>query len=479
MKNLIETNFDCFRFLVADRKNAYICIMLALFHERQAYQIEIFHDELYTRICADIEKILDCEYPEVQFRSDIDSLVEWGNIIRKLEGRRIRSLGDNSLRRNILKVSEESFQLIRYLITQTKPRQRKTAARGFMLLEDLSNSLGELEKLQDLFLSGNCSEQNLQRSFHLINTIDEKIDEAVAELTGLADGLHSFLDINEDFQADSFNALVSQLDSYNKSYLSRLTDMANQLFSRLKIFQRHSLHEQFLETIEDLAEVSDSDYAEKIGILIDFFDPASGKLNFYCRRINTELGDAIRRIRNYMRIRKDRSLRVQEIRMRTKEMFNADDVTACAWIEQLYSPFCFPTLLADGTPDNKSLAPSPRKSSSKVSTWRNSSPLKEKKMSLQKSRELEQLRIKKLNLFFKEKVLQNKNENHLQNASLQSIDDLQKFMTGLKLVLIKSPKKLNGFDISIEKPLKENLRACFSDEDFEFECPDHIVRNKE
>lgn len=476
--NLLHADFNCFRFLTADRMRPYLCILLALFHERQAYQIEIFHDDLYNRVAPDLDALMGSEYVDVQFRQDIDQLVDWGNIQRKLEGRRIRTLADNSLRRNILKISEDSFQLIRYLLSQSKPRQRKTATRGFMLLEDLSNCLDELEKLQEDFFDGKRSEPALQRACHLIQSMDEKIDEAVAELTGLADQLHSFLDTKDEFETETFAQLVSQLESYNNAYLSRLTEMAGHLFVKMKNFERHLCYDQFTQSLNEIAESAGHSANDKIALLIEFFAPGSGKLNFYCRRINAELGDAIRRIRNYMRIRQDRTLRVQEIRSRIQEMFTVPDDQACAWIERLYSTVSVPTLACDGTPVDRSLAPRPRKYVRRISAWQTSQPIGKKAMSLEASRELERLKIEKLNQFFSEKILRNQPENQLQNSLLESLEDIKNLMSGVKLALIKSSRKNSRFDMKIEKPPADAPKAQKSAPDFDFSCPNHIVRKK-
>jgi len=156
-------NADYFRFLTAgERQRAYVVILDCLFRERLDYQTQIFHDELYRKVSQTIERELTVSYPEAQFRADIEQLIDWGNINRQIEGRRIRSLSDNSLRRNLLNITEETFQLFRFLQQQAKPQKAKTVARGFMLLIDFSELLKEFEAILESYYDGdrppkNCS----------------------------------------------------------------------------------------------------------------------------------------------------------------------------------------------------------------------------------------------------------------------------------------------------------------------------------
>ena len=215
LNDLLNCKFDFFRFLNStERQKIYLAILFFLYEERLAHQIEIFHDDLYLKVTPDIESLTGQSYHEEFFRQDIEKLVEWGNIVRKLEGRRVRSLSDNSLRRNILKISEETFQLVRYLLQQARPGNRITANRGFFLLQDLNSMLDEFESHLESFFDGKYDNSLLQRSNHLIIEMDSKIDNAVAELTRLADHLHSFLEIGSAFQSETYEQIIAQLQSY-------------------------------------------------------------------------------------------------------------------------------------------------------------------------------------------------------------------------------------------------------------------------
>ncbi|MFZ5953363.1 MAG: DUF2397 family protein [Candidatus Rifleibacteriota bacterium] len=479
--NIIAQNFDHFRFLTAERQPVYLAILYALFQERLAHQIEIFHDELYDKVSPAIENIFAAEYPEMLFRQDIDQLANWGNITRKLESRRVRSLTDNSLRRNILKISEESFQLLRFLIEQARPKAAKTAARGFLLLQDLSSMLEEFETLIECYYGDERSEILLQRVLHIIEGMNAKIDDAVSELTGLADQLHSFLDSQKIFDQENFDQLMAQLESYNKSYLSRLTQVASQVFSRMRDLERHPcFHELFAEILK-LAKSSnpgETDPECQFKLLLSFFDPESGRLDFYCRRVQSELYDALHRIHNYMRIRQDKTLRIANIRSRLAEMETATFEGSSTWIERLFSANVVPMLNGDGTPAEKLLAPLPRRGSTKLRQKISAQEISAKTTSLEKSRELERQKIQRLNKFFAEKVLRGKSSGTAENASLNTIDDLKNYLKGLKLSYSSNRLRSGNFSFSFDRPEITNQPAIFSNEDFEFTCPNHFIRRK-
>jgi len=479
---LLDIRYDHFRFLAATgRQKVYLVILASLYDERLAHQIEIFHDDLYLKVTPEIERLCGESYHETFFRQDIDQLVEWGNIDRKLEGRRVRSLTDNSLRRNILKISEATFQLMRFLLQQSRPDQAKTASRGFLLLEDLNAMLDELEKLVAAFHAGQRGEIALQRSQHVIESMDAKIDDAVAELTGLADQLHSFLDDNSGFESERFETIMSQLESYNQAYLSRLNTMVDRIFSRLCALERHQSFADFILAIGEITEghgIAATPTGHRFQLMLAFFDPGSGRLDFYCRRVHAELYDALRRIRNYLRIRRDKTLRIEEIRNRIAEMLVAPEQNCFSWVDSLYSPVVVPMLLSDGTPAEKAVAPLPRRSSIRIGATAAAQAISAKETTPEESRELELQRVARINEFFLKKVLRGQHENPVHNADFKDIDDLKTYMQGLKLSLGKNRKLTQALQISFERPQSAAPAAEFDLADCTFNCPDHLIRRK-
>ncbi|PKL39282.1 MAG: hypothetical protein CVV41_21765 [Candidatus Riflebacteria bacterium HGW-Riflebacteria-1] len=479
---LLDISYDHFRFLAATgRQKVYLVILSSLYDERLAHQIEIFHDDLYLKVTPKIESLCGESYHEALFRQDIDQLVEWGNIDRKLEGRRVRSLSDNSLRRNILKITETTFQLMRFLLQQSRPDPGKTAARGFLLLEDLNAMLDELEKLVASFHAGQRSEIALQRSQHVIESMDAKIDDAVAELTGLADQLHSFLDDKSGFESERYETIMSQLTNYNQAYLSRLNTMVDRIFSRLCALERHQAFADFIAALnlgDDLTAGAATPAGNCFQLMLAFFDPGSGRLDFYCRRVHAELYDALRRIRNYLRIRRDKTLRVEEIRNRIAEMLSAPEEDCFDWVDRLYSSVVVPMLLADGTPAEKSVAPLPRRSSSRIGATAAAQAISAKVATPEESRELETRRVARINEFFLNKVLRGLNESPVHDAEFENIDDLKTYMQGLKLSLGKIRKLTQALQVSFERPPAGADAAAFDLADCKFDCPDHLIRRK-
>jgi len=483
LNDLLNCKFDFFRFLNStERQKIYLAILFFLYEERLAHQIEIFHDDLYLKVTPDIESLTGQSYHEEFFRQDIEKLVEWGNIVRKLEGRRVRSLSDNSLRRNILKISEETFQLVRYLLQQARPGNRITANRGFFLLQDLNSMLDEFESHLESFFDGKYDNSLLQRSNHLIIEMDSKIDNAVAELTRLADHLHSFLEIGSAFQSETYEQIIAQLQSYNQEWLAKLNSFAGRFFSRLLALEKHLCFDEFISAVSSCAKrdgLIDHDLATKIGLIVAFFNPASGRLDFYCRRVNDELHFAIRRISNYIRLRDDRTIRIQQLRQRLGEMNTAPAETCSDWLNNLFSPTIVPLLAAEGTPDAKSQAPQPRRSAGKTANVRSAQALSPKKLSIEASRDLEKHKIEMLNDFFFSRVLNGKDENQVGNASFTDIDDLKNYLQGLKLAKIKSRKASANLRVDFLNPQTRENTAHFNLPDCEFNCPDHLIRKKE
>ena len=476
----LNLDLNCFRFLTAgERQKPYMLILACLYHERLEHQSQIFHDALFSKLAEPVEKISGF-YTDAQFRSDIDQLVEWGNITRKVEGRRVRSLSDNSLRRNLLMISEQTFQLMRFLFQQLKPRQTKTVARGFMLLLDLRTSLEQFEIILEEFFSGDRSQEKIQRAGHLIDTMDAKVEDTVSELTGLADQLHSFLEANDEFHTEDYDRLMFQLEAYNQGYLSQLIREVDRLFLRLSAIERHPCLEEFLAGIDGFIEQSNSsgksDVRRKFNSLLVFFNPESGKLDFYNQRVQRELGESIRRIRNYLKIRRDRSLRIQEIRARRIELLQVDDKAAPDWIQKLYSSVAMPILDSDATPEDRQPAPLPRKKSDRNNQARAARPLEvAKKLTVEQNRELEKRKIELINQFFAEKVLKGRADAPLKEAELVTTANFKTLLHGIKLAKFKKGRISDLLKFSVGQAV-ESGPANFSNDESEFTCPDHQIR---
>ena len=208
-----------------------------------------------------------------------------------------------------------------------------------------------------------------------------------------------------------------------------------------------------------------------------FFNPDSGKLDFYNNRVNSELCDAIRRISNYLKIKGDRTLRIQEIRNRICEMTVVSAETACNWLNCLYAPVNQSLLADEGTPNNRQPAPLPRKTTRHPGRVRASRPVERKKaMTVEQTRRLERRNIQLINEFFLEKILGGRPQIKMCEAQLKTAADVRQFLTGLKLVRLKSGRELHLIEFEIENPPKGTPPARFTLEDCEFSCPDHLIR---
>jgi hypothetical protein len=476
----LNLDLNCFRFLTAgERQKPYMLILACLYHERLEHQSQIFHDSLFSKLAETVEKVTGF-YTDAQFRSDVDQLVEWGNIIRKIEGRRVRSLTDNSLRRNLMMISEQTFQLMRFLFQQLKPRQTKTVARGFMLLQDLRTILDQFEVILEAFFSGDRSQEKIQRACHLIDIIDAKVEDTVSELTGLADQLHSFLEANDEFHSEDYDRLIFQLEAYNQGYLSQLMQEVDRLFLRLSDIERHPCLDEFLTDIDGFLEQNSSsgkgEVRRKFNSLIVFFNPESGKLDFYNQRVQRELGESIRRIRNYLKIKRERSLRIQEIRARRIELLQVCDEVATDWIQKLYSSVAVPLLDSDATPEDRQPTPLPRKRSDRNKQAWAARPLEvDKKLTVEQNRELEKRKIELINQFFAEKVLKGRKDAPLKEAELVTTADFKTLLHGIKLAKFKKGRISDLLKFSVGQAVEAG-QANFSGDDSEFTCPDHQIR---
>jgi len=257
--------------------------------------------------------------------------------------------------------------------------------------------------------------------------------------------------------------------------------MVDSIFSRLCALERHQAFAGFIEALDlddELTAGAVTPAGHRFQLMLAFFDPGRGRLDFYCRRVHTELYDALRRIRNYLRIRRDKTLRIEEISNRIGEMLVAPEQDCFDWVDRLYSSVVAPTLLADGTPAEKAVAPLPRRSSSRIGATAAAQAISGKETTPEESRELELQRVSRINEFFLNKVLRGLNQNPVHNAGFENIDDLKTYMQGLKLSLGKNRKLMQALQFSFERPQPADDPAAFDLPVCTFSCPDHLIRRK-
>ena len=101
----------------------YTTILYFLFLRRQAHEIEKYHNDVYDAVQPTIEEALACDYSMAAFRADMDQLVWWGNLDRRLEPYRLSKISDRRLQKFLYRLSDGTRCLMDGLMVLRPPHE--------------------------------------------------------------------------------------------------------------------------------------------------------------------------------------------------------------------------------------------------------------------------------------------------------------------------------------------------------------------
>ena len=158
-------SYEQYSFLSAERRNTYAIILNHLFLRRRAHEIEKYHNEIYDAVQPTIEELTETDYSMSAFRADMEQLVSWRNLERRLEPYRLQRISDRRLQKFLYKLSDGTRGLLESLSSLQPPHELDRIRLDQDNLFEIDELLERAEKIREMENRTEYDLRRLARSF--------------------------------------------------------------------------------------------------------------------------------------------------------------------------------------------------------------------------------------------------------------------------------------------------------------------------
>ena len=480
-----------FSFLSVERRRVYSTILYFLFLRRRSHEIESYHNDIFDAVQPTIENITFDDYSISSFRADMDQLVVWNNLERRLEPYRMQKISDRRLQKFLYKLTESSKSLIESLETLKAPHEIDRVMLDQDHLTDIEEFLDRADKSKK-YKSENADE-NLRRLARVFGEVDNKCRMISVEITEFGAKIATFN--TSPFQLESLPEIIDWLDRYVDQYLQRVAKKGPMLYHRLIQWEFGKSREVLDAAFESsrnhfLSNPLAGPWANQIKTsgeilneIVPFFAP-EGLFAEMCQRVNEHVRDLVRKIRRYLDDIRRRNIRIQALRRRTKEVIHSDEESLeeiRTWLKELLSSGHQLTDAGGGSPSRRAAPPRP-------TYWRRrvarppfqAALIKKKAGTIERTHELEKAQLNRLSEFVNNSLLKGKKRADLSELNLETPADVRAFLDSIKKYKLgrKKVKDQLFYEYIFPESSKNKKPATFEGEKWNFISPDYEVKTR-
>jgi hypothetical protein len=486
---LAHVSVQQYSFLSTERRDIYATILYFLYLRRQAHEIEKYHNDIFDAVQPRIEEYTDADYSLGMFRTDMDQLVAWGNLERRLEPYRLQRISDRRLQKFLYRLSDETRCLLDSLITLRHPHDLNRVLLDQDHLIDIEEYMERADKIKE-----NGSQQNeeqLRRLARCFVEIDKKCLLISNEITEFGARIATFN--TSPFQLETLPEIIDWLDRYVDQYLQRVAKLGPVLYHKLRMWESGA-ERLLLENAHEatrahfLANPLSGPWADQLRTtdevmadIVPFFSP-EGTFAELCQRVNEQVRVLVRKIRQYLEDIRRRNIRIQALRKRTREVMHGTNLPLDelrTWIEELYGSGHQFSDLAGGTPSRRAAPPRP-------TYWRRrvarppfqGSYLERKKGTLELKRELEKAKIARFGEFINSKLLHGDESHRISEVTLASPMDVRTYLDSVKSYVIGRKLERRRLPFRLIRPEHESCPVEFSGDKWKFSSPDYRIEKR-
>lgn len=475
-----------YAWLGSDRRAVYATILYFLYLRRKAHEIEKYHNDIYDAVQPAVEEQTSADYTLATFRTDMDQLVTWGNLERRLEPYRLQRISDRRLQKFLYRVGEHTRVLLDSLVSLRAPRQFERVLLDQDHLLDIEEQLERAERVREKHAS--LDEDQLRRLARCFVEIDGKCRLIATEITEFGVRIAAFN--TAPFQYETLPEIIDWLDRYVDQYLQRVAKLGPEVHRRLRSWGGGDAR-RLLETAQQatrehlLANPLVGPWADQLRTaeemlteLIPFFAP-EGLFAELCQRVNEHVRALVRKIRQYLEDIRRRNIRMQALRTRTREVMHMPETAALAqvsvWLNDLVGSAHQRNDTGGGTPSRRAAPPRP-------TYWRRrvarapflGSMLAPKTGSLDRTRELERARLLRLGRFIHTAVLAEARATRAAQARLAAPADVRHYLDAVKAYVLGRKRNREQLSYRITPPPRPTDQARFHGEKWDFTSPDYF-----
>ena len=469
-------------FLSSERRWYYATILYFLFLRRQAHEVEKYHNDIYDAVQSQLEAA--GPYSQQAFRADMEQLLVWGNIERRIEPKRLQHIADRRMQKFLYRLTDHTRALLEGL-SLIKSVERLNAVS---LDQDHLLDVRELVEKIGLCLSNtNSDETELRRLARWISELDNRCRMISNEISDFGARIATFN--VEPFSLESLPDIIDRLARYVDQYLERVANLTPPIYSALSRWNSaqgllilRKAREAIRTHREDnpLADavVALEDPAEQmLGRLIPFFAP-DGIFQTLCTGINEQVRILISRLRQYLDDIRHRNIRIRVLRRRAHECITAPKEALPeirAFLRELIGAAQLRGDIGGGTPEDR--VPPPRPTYWRRRTLRppfRNAALLMKKGAPEATRELEKAKARRLCDFMRLKAYPNGQRGEISLFTLKDVNEVRSYMDAVKFCKIGRKHGLR-LGYTLKTPGKETPQAVFRGGKWYFTSPDYVV----
>ncbi len=473
-----------YSFLSAERSVIYAVILNFLYLRRRAHEIEKYHNDIYDAVQQTVEEITGSDYTLSTFRADMEQLVSWNNLERRLEPYRMQRISDRRLQKFLYKLSDGTRSLLSSISSLVAPHELDKIILDQDNLYDIEELLDRVEKIRSSKLT---DEHSLRRIARCFTDVNGKCMLIATEITEFGARIAAFN--ASPFHLETLPEIIDWLDRYVDQYLQRVAKHGPELYHRIRSWNsgpsRELLDMAFMATRQHyLSNPFAQPWIDKVQstreLLYDtvpFFAP-EGLFTELCQRVNEQVRALVRKIRRHLDDIRRRNIRIKALRARTREIMNCDDDSieqVRAWLKELLSSAHQVNDRYVGTPSRRVAPPRPTYWRKRISRPAfKSSVLKKNTGSLEFKRELEKSKIARLGRFINNTLLEGKKEKNIEDIKLEHSTDVRSYLDAVKIFVLGRKREKIRLPYKLHPPKSpENMRAKFDGKKWKFVSPNY------
>ncbi len=321
---LLEKRNPAVGSVIASAKAAdYVAVLDVFVNFRGRHEFEPLHEDLLQEVCGEdpTREARDA------FAQDIQQLMDWGLVSRRIEKERVRGYRDNRRQKFRYRICDDAVALVEWLRAlrddDLHPRERDVGN----ILDSLLSLLQEIHRRIHKLPSGTIPYENAGDLLYRLQRISDLTDEAVRSLQLLDIRLLSFAASSYDIA--EARALIGELDTFVNRFLVRVGRLRQAVAPEFRKLLESRYEARWhaceaalraeAEKMRRLTPVRVPDARADLRGLAAFYD-TEGELPQLMHRVATSARAVWRKLSAHLRELERRNHRMEDLRARLGEL---------------------------------------------------------------------------------------------------------------------------------------------------------------
>jgi hypothetical protein len=325
---LTRRNPNLGNLLVTERAGFYIQLLYRLLLFRRDHELEPLYEEILAAVEPAQDAIDAGAYGSDRLNHDLDQLVDWGLLDRRIEKQRLKGYRDVRKRKFRYGLSGEALAFIVWLEQRLQEDLEDSGTDTRNLLEDACGDLHDILRVLDRFGSDHVQDGDARRILHQLAKLDATSLQTNAELGEFNARMLGFL--VRRYDVTDVKGLIDSLERYVRGFLHELQRLRQEIVPLVLRLQS----DPYPQLIGKVVVVMQDDRQNDSRLLRQQVDPShqrdtperlrafykeGGRLDELCTRIHTSAMQVWRKMHAHLRELERKNTRVDDLRARIAE----------------------------------------------------------------------------------------------------------------------------------------------------------------